>query len=119
MKTLFIQSKNDEIISYQEILVDSIIQINSPFVNVTNHINSTDSNILLNIEHQHLNTTLDLTQVYQYILLFFSDDLNFKGATYSNGNGRGAFTTQTQYKTILLLKLPFDFNLNYIIKLIF
>ncbi len=70
--------------------------------------------LYLEIEHQQINTLLELTKVYPFVLLYFNDDgenFKFKGATYSLNEFEKPFAVNTQYKKILLLHYPISFQL--------
>jgi hypothetical protein len=116
MKTVFINLEEEGINYSKEVPINSIIKIDSSFVDMGNHLHEDDLGLLIHLEHYQTITILNLTDVTSYVLLFFDGDLIFKGASYSLKSG-GSFTLQTQYKNILLVKLPLDFELNTIIKL--
>ena len=70
--------------------------------------------LLLEIEHQQVNTLLELTKVYPYVLLNFIEEneiLKFKGATFNLNEFEKPFTVNTQYKKILFLHYPISFKL--------
>ena len=70
--------------------------------------------LYLEIEHQQINTLLELTKVYPFVLLYFNDEgenFKFKGATYSLNEFEKPFAVNTQYKKILLLHYPISFQL--------
>ena len=64
-----------------------------------------ESPYLLLIQHQKLNTLLELSKVAPYVLLYFDEENFFAGATYSLNNSGSPFSIQTQYKNILLVRL--------------
>lgn len=69
---------------------------------------------LLEIEHQQVNTLLELTKVYPFVLLYFIEEneiLKFKGATFNLNEFEKPFTVNTQYKKILFLRYPISFKL--------
>ena len=117
MKTVIINLKEDEIYSSKKISIKPIIRINSSFVDITNYIKEDELNLLILLEHQQPITKLNLTDVTPYVILFFDDELNFKGASHSIKSGDGNFTIQTQYKTILLMRIPHNIKLKNIISL--
>ena len=57
--------------------------------------------LLLGIEHQQVNTLLELTKLYPYVLLNFIEEneiLKFKGATFNLNEFEKTFYSQYQYK---------------------
>ena len=117
MKTVFINLKEGEIIYFQKVSVNSIININSSFVDMSNHLNQDELGALVQFEHNQPITILNLTDVTPYTLIFFDDELCFKGASCSVKSGTGSFTIQTQYKNILFVRMPHNLKLNQIISL--
>jgi len=117
MKTVFINSKEGNIISSQKIFVNSIIKLDSSFVDMANHFNKEELGVLIQLEHNQTVAILNLTGVTPYVLLFFDDELYFKGASYSIKSGTGSFTIQTQYKNILFVRILHNLELNKIINL--
>ena len=70
--------------------------------------------LFLEIEHQQVNTLLELTKMYPYVLLNFIEEngiLIFKGATFNLNEFEKPFTINTQYKKILFLNYPLLFKL--------
>ncbi len=117
MKTVCINFQEDKIKSSQEVPINCIIKIDSSFVDMGQYLNENKLGALILFEHHQLITTLHLTEVCPYVILCFDADLIFKGASYSLKSGTGPFTLQTQYKTILFLRLPHTLKLNTIINL--
>jgi hypothetical protein len=77
--------------------------------------------LFLEIEHQQLNTLLELTKVFPYVLLYFDveNDIElFKGAAFNLNNLDKPFTISTQYKKILLLQYPISFKLEEVSHLV-
>lgn len=105
----------DDYIQYQ--YIDSIVDLNSDFVDVKSYLKGNKKALLLRLSHSKINTQLILTDVTPYVLLYFDEFLAFKGASYSIKNGENSFVIQTQYKTILLVQNPLNFELNTVIKL--
>ena len=110
MKKVFINSS-------QEVLINSIIKLDSSFVDMANHLNKDELGALIQFKHNQPITILNLTDVTPYVLLFFDDELCFKGASFSNKSGTGSYTIQTQYKNILFVRMPHNLKLNQIISL--
>ena len=67
--------------------------------------------LLLEIEHQQINTVLELTKVSPFVLLYFDDALQFAGAAYSLNGSNSSFGVGTLYKKVLLLHYPIAFQL--------
>ena len=105
----------DDYIQY--VYIDSIVDLDSDFIDVKSLTKGDKKALLFRFSHSKINTQLILTDVTPYVLIYFDEFLEFKGASYSIKSGEGNFVIQTQYKTILLVKLPLDFELNTIIKL--
>ena len=105
--------------SLKEVPINSIINLDSSFVEMANYLGEDESGVLIQFKHQQTITILSLTKVTPYVLLFFDDELNFKGVSYSIRNGTGSFIIQTQYKNILFVRIPHNLKLNKIINLNF
>ena len=114
MKTVIIKLKEDEIIYSQKVPVNCIININSSFVDISNHLHKDDLGALVQFEHNKTISILNLTDVTPYILLFFDNELCFNGASYSLNKERASYMLQTEYKTILFIKYPNNLRLNNI-----
>ena len=77
--------------------------------------------LFLEIEHQQLNTLLELTKVFPYVLLYFDAENGielFKGAAFNLNNTDKPFSISTQYKKILLLPYPISFKLEEVSHLV-
>lgn len=114
MTSITINFNENAISASQQVDINSIITIDSSFVDMSYYLNKDDFGALIKLEHHQMITSLNLTEVSPYLLLFFDDDLFFKGASYSIKNGNGNSTLQTQYKNILFLRLPHNIELNQI-----
>ena len=80
-----------------------------------------DTPLFLEIEHQQLNTMLELTNVYPNVLLYFdleNGNLLFKVAAFNLNNSDKPFAIITQYKKILLLRYPISFKLEEVSHLV-
>ena len=119
MKSVLINFKEGENNYTKQVPINSIIKLDSSFVDIAKYINEVDIGVLIQIRHHQTITILNLTDVTPYVLLFFDDKLYFKGASYSIKSGTGSFTIQTQYKNILLIRIPHNLKLNKIINLNF
>lgn len=117
MKTVSINSKEGDIKSSQNVSINASITLDVAFVDISRYLNDNELGLLLQLQHQQLITTLHLTDVTPYVLLYFDAALNYKGASYSIKSGTGSFTIQTPYKTILFVRLPHDLKLNTITNL--
>lgn len=67
--------------------------------------------LFIKIEHQQINTLLELSKVSPFVLLYFDVKLQFTGAAYSLNGFDSPFGISTMYKNILLLHYPIDFQL--------
>ena len=117
MKTVFINLKEGVIKSSQNVPIHAIITLDTAFVDLTTYLNDNQVGVLLQLQHRQPISTLHLTDVTPYVLLYFDEELHFKGAAYSIKSGTGPFTIHTPYKTILFVRLPHDLKLNTITKL--
>jgi hypothetical protein len=99
------------------IYIDSIVDSDSDFVDVKSLTKGDTKALLFRCIHSKINTQLILTDVTSYVLIYFDKSLKFKGASYSVKSVEASFAIQTQYKTILFIKLPLNFDLNAIINL--
>ena len=75
------------------------------------------SPLYLEIEHQQINTLLELSKVSPFVLLYFDEELLFIGAAFSLNGSQSPFGISTQAKKILLLHYPTDFVLEEVEKL--
>lgn len=73
--------------------------------------------LFLEINHQQLLTFLDLSEVSPFILLYFDEELQFTGASYSINKGSGSFGIKTQVKRVLFLNYPINFKLEEVLNL--
>jgi hypothetical protein len=71
---------------------------------------------LLLLEHQQINTQLDLTNSSPTLLLFFDDEQLFAGAAYAQGNQSAPFSLLTQYKQIVLMSYDASFPIHLLTK---
>ena len=118
--------KSKELINVKLNLIDNqvnflqvvnTVDINSDVIDVKPLVSESDEALILKFNHSKTNTHLLLTGVSPYVLIYFDESLDFKGASFSKNSGHGNFAIQTQHKTILLVKLPLDLDLNNILKL--
>lgn len=105
-KSVQITLKDQTEIDY-EVLVK---RTNHIFVNVY-ELQEGHSALLLVIEHDKINSVLELSKVAPFALLYFDDDLQFAGAAYSLDGSERSFGTGTAFKKILLLPYPIPFDL--------
>jgi hypothetical protein len=75
------------------------------------------SPLFIKIEHQQINTLLELSKVSPFVLLYFDDKLQFTGATYSLNGYDSPFGISTMCKNILLLNYPISFQLEEVASL--
>ena len=119
MKTVLINFKEGKINSSSEVLINNIIKLDSSFVDMANYLNEDELGVLVQFEQIQTTTRLHLTDVSPYVLLFFDDEFNFKGASYSIKSGTGSYTIQTQYRNTLFLRVPHNLKLSIIVNLKF
>ena len=73
--------------------------------------------LFLNIEHNQLNTILDLTNVTPYTILYYHERYNFEAAAFNNNEiAETPFFISTQYKRIVLIPSFINFSPNEIEK---
>ena len=88
----------------------TVKKTNDTFVKVHDLQDGT-SPLFLEIEHQQINTVLELSKVSPFVLLYFDEELQFTGASYSLNDSDSSFAVVTLFKKILLLHYPIDFIL--------
>ena len=88
----------------------TVKKTNDTFVKVHDLQDGT-SPLFLEIEHQQINTVLELSKVSPFVLLYFDEELQFTGAAYSLNGSDSSFGVGTLYKKILLLHYPIEFRL--------
>ena len=101
----------------KDVYLNSILEIEKDFVDISKSFNDKTEAVLLEIKHPNIVTTINLTNISPYVLLFFDEELFFKGTSYSINSGSGNYTIQTQYKNILVIRMPLEFDLNKIIRI--
>jgi hypothetical protein len=110
--TLQITLKDKSIITF-----DAIVKItHETTIKVSELLEYENPSLLLSIEHQQLNTDLELSKVSPFVLLYFDEDDFFTGAAYSINDAQSPFSFKTQFKKILLLPVPINFPLNEVYK---
>jgi hypothetical protein len=117
MKKAVINCKEGEINSAKKISIDQQLYLDASFVDVAHYISKEERVVLLQFSHRQATSTLNLTGISPYVLVFFNDELEYKGASYSIKSGTGSFTISSPYKNILFLRMPHAINLNKIISL--
>ena len=117
MKKAVINCKEGEINSVKKISIDQQLLLDASFVDVAHYISKEEKVVLLQFTHRQATSTLNLTGLSPYMLVFFNDELEYKGASYSIKSGTGSFTISSPYKNILFLRMPHAINLNKIISL--
>jgi hypothetical protein len=75
------------------------------------------SPLFLKIDHQQVNTLLELSKMSPFVLLYFNEKFVFTGASYSINNGNGSFGINTQAKKILFLNHPINFKLEEVLSI--
>lgn len=110
MKNVFHVFLND----YTSIQLEGVVKkTNDTFLKV-HELQEETLPLFLEIEHQQVNSLIELTKVYPFVLLYFDDEdgkLKFKGITFSLNEFEKPFIVSTQYKKILLLDYPISFKL--------
>ena len=107
MKTVSLNLKVGDKTAVKAIIINDCITLDTPFVDMAQYLHNDSVGLFVHITSKHI-VQLHLTKVSPYILLFFDDALQYKGATHSISSGTGTFTMQTAYKHLLFLKLPHD-----------
>lgn len=82
-------------------------------------IQDSTSPLFLEIQHQQINTFLELSKVSPFVLLYFDNELVFIGAAFSLNDSISPFGINTQARKILLLHYPIVFILEDVSHLIF
>jgi hypothetical protein len=72
--------------------------------------------LYMEIIHQKLNTSIDLTGIKDMVFIHFDDNDDMLGATYVLPKSSGSFGIITQSKRLLFLPLPINFVLEEVIK---
>jgi hypothetical protein len=102
---------NIQTVSISPIAIDFTTSI------VRNHGIINNRAYLFSIKHEQLNTVLDLTQITPFQLIYFNEDKEFIGASFSLGIPEHLFSIQTTAKHILLVpykeKIELDNLLNF------
>ena len=110
--TLQITLKDKSVITF-----DAIVKItHETTIKVSELLEHGNPSLLLSIEHQQLNTDLEMSKVSPFVLLYFDEDDFFTGAAYSLNNSQSPFSIQTQFKKILLLPFPINFAFDEVYK---
>lgn len=102
----------------QDIYLDSVIETETDFEDLSKVFDNHAEAVLLRVNHNQRLTTLNLTDISPYILLFFDDELLFQGASYAIQNTSGAYSLKTEYRTILLIRTDLKINLKDLLKII-
>jgi hypothetical protein len=91
----------------------------SSFINMQKYLVDEEDAVLIINESKSINTVISLTGISPYMILFFDDELKFKGASYSIQKGNGDFRITTTYKHFLFVRMPHDLKLDIIKHLAF
>ena len=102
---------------FQKVYINSMVTLDASFINMENYIKNNEAGIFIQIENKTRTTNLNLSNISPFVLLFFDEELFFKGTSYSINSGTGNYTIQTQYKNILVLRMPLEFDMNEIIRI--
>ena len=89
---------------YSKITIDAVVKsTNETSIKVHELFEQDTPCLLLNIEHEQLNSLLDLSKTSPYTLLYFHDRNIFAAAAYSNNELESPFFINTQFKRILFV----------------
>jgi hypothetical protein len=102
---------------FQKVYVNSIVTLDAPFINMNNYIKNNEAGVFIQIENKTGTTNLNLSNISPFVLLFFDEEHFFKGTSYCIKSGTGTYSIQTQYKNILVLRMPLEFDLNEVIRI--
>lgn len=116
MKTVFLNLKEGNKTNSKAFPINDMMSLDGSFIDIANYLDKDTLGTLIHFKQQQI-SHLNLTKVSPYILLFFDENLIYKGATHSINSGTGSFNIQTQYKFILFIRIPHDLKLNDIISL--
>jgi len=98
----------------QQITLDASFTVNTSFVDMQKYLKDDEEEVLLINESASKQTIINLTGITPYILLFFDDELKFKGASYSIQHTNGDFRITTAHKYYLFVRVPYDINLDQV-----
>ena len=96
---------------------DKTINIENDFINLQNEFDNRDQSVLINIVHNQMISTLNLTKITPFIILLFDKDLKFVGATISEQYTPGSFCLKTEYKTLLFIRTDLKIQLKSLLNL--
>jgi len=98
--------------STQQIPVNGLLTIESAFINMDQYMAENDNEFLIRIKNKSRISVIDLSHISPYVLLFFDEELKFKGATYSINTTQGNYSIQTQFNYILFIRFPHNLSLD-------
>jgi hypothetical protein len=87
------------------------------YVKIKPLINFSPNSFFISISHDQLNTFIDLTGFEPCVVLYFSGDQIFEGASYYSDSSDSFYCIQTQSKNIVIAKLPIDLPLNSLLNI--
>lgn len=87
------------------------------YVKIKPLINFNTNSFFISISHDQLNTFIDLTGFEPCVILYFSDDQIFEGASYYSEASDSFYCIQTQSKNIVIAKLPIEVPLNSLLNI--
>ena len=91
MKTVSINCKEGKIYSSKKVPIYNILKLHASFVDMAKSLNGDELGFLFRFEHSQTTAIFNLTDGLPYALLFFDDQLRFKGASYSIKSATGSF----------------------------
>jgi hypothetical protein len=71
-------------------------------INLFQVLEETNRAILLSVEHEHLQTTIDGTGINNYLMAGFDESNKLIGVSFFNQSGTGTFAIQSQAKSVLI-----------------
>ncbi len=111
MKTLILNFKVGDSITSTPFPICDFITLHSSFVDVANYLDKESASTFIQFPHSR-NSLLNVTEVSPYVLLFFDENREYKGASLSIKSGTGDRTIITQYKYVLFVRMPHGLKLN-------
>ena len=93
------------------------IKVKENYVKIKPLINFSTNSFFISISHDQLNTFIDLTGFKPCVVLYFSGDQIFEGASYYSDSSDSFYCIQTQSKNIVIAKLPIDLPLNSLLNI--
>lgn len=93
------------------------IKVKENYVKIKPLINFSTNSFFICISHDQLNTIIDLTGFEPCVILYFSNDQIFEGASYYKDSSNSSYGIQTQSKNIVIIKLPTELPINSLLNI--